>query len=93
VKQALNSPLYRVETRDVIAKVFRLSDGATDLSDLIVPVLAMAVPVLGVVVIALVSGRRLSGSCGGVGPDGRCSRCGKPAAEIPEPGSNRGPCD
>ena len=53
------------------------------MSDLLLPVVVMAVPVLAIVVLALVFGRRLKGSCGGVGPDGRCPRCGKPAAEMP----------
>ena len=53
------------------------------MSDLILPVLVMAVPVLAVVLLAVFFGRRLSGSCGGVGADGSCARCGKPAAEIP----------
>ena len=51
-------------------------------SDLFLPVLIMAVPVMVIVLLALVSGRKLSGSCGGVGPDGACTRCGKPADQI-----------
>ena len=50
------------------------------MSDLILPVLAMAAPVLIVAALALLSGRSLSGSCGGIGSDGKCSRCGKSAA-------------
>ena len=50
------------------------------MTDLLVPVLGMAVPVLLVVLLTLVSGRKLSGSCGGVGPDGKCSRCFSPQA-------------
>lgn len=51
--------------------------------DYVLPVLILTVPVLAVVLLAVAFGRRLSGSCGGVGPDGRCSRCGRPAAEMP----------
>jgi hypothetical protein len=40
--------------------------------------LVFSVPILAIVVLAI-SGRRLSGSCGGMSPDGSCSRCGKPA--------------
>ncbi len=54
------------------------------MSEFLVPVLIFALPVLVVVAIAVVSGRRLKGSCGGVSADGSCSRCGKPAAEMPE---------
>ena len=54
------------------------------MSDLLLPIVVMAVPVLAIVVLAVVFGRRLQGSCGGVGPDGTCPRCGKTAAEIPE---------
>lgn len=51
--------------------------------EFLVPILVFAVPVLAVVGLALVSGKKLRGSCGGVAPDGSCSRCGKPAAEMP----------
>lgn len=57
--------------------------------DLILPILLFMVPVLVIVVLATAFNRRLSGSCGGVGPDGGCSRCGKPAAEMP---SDAGRC-
>ncbi len=52
------------------------------MSDFLIPILVFAVPVMAVVTVALLSGRRLQGSCGGVGPDGSCPRCGKPAAEM-----------
>jgi hypothetical protein len=55
-------------------------------TNFLLPILVFSVPVLAVVVLAL-SGRRLSGSCGGVGPDGSCSRCGKPAEQMPPAGS------
>ena len=58
--------------------------------DLIVPVLGMAIPVLVVVSLAVLFGRKLSGSCGGVGADGKCSRCGKPEAEMPGPATGGG---
>jgi hypothetical protein len=45
----------------------------------LVPIVVFTVPVLAIVALAL-AGRRLSGSCGGVGPDGSCQRCGKTAA-------------
>jgi hypothetical protein len=35
-------------------------------------------------VLLAVGGRKLSGSCGGMNPDGSCQRCGKQAGE-PEP--------
>ncbi|MCB9870499.1 MAG: hypothetical protein H6837_11630 [Planctomycetes bacterium] len=60
--------------------------------EILVPVLIFVIPVMAVVVLTLVSGRRLQGSCGGVGPDGSCTRCGKPAAEIPA-GRDRSACE
>lgn len=60
--------------------------------DYVLPVLILTVPVLAVVLLALAFGRRLSGSCGGVGADGRCSRCGKPAAEMPARKERRESC-
>ena len=58
--------------------------------DLLLPILLFMLPVLVIVVLAMAFNRRLSGSCGGVGPDGGCSRCGKPASEMPaDPGSCR----
>jgi hypothetical protein len=56
-------------------------------SEILVPILVFTLPVMAVVVFALVSGRRLKGSCGGASPDGSCSRCGKPAAEMPGRGT------
>jgi len=53
--------------------------------EFLLPILVFLVPVLAVVALALFFGRRLSGSCGGVGADGSCARCGKPAAEMPNP--------
>jgi len=60
-------------------------------SDFLLPILVFSVPVLAIVVLAL-SGRRLSGSCGGAGPDGRCRTCGKAADAMPPAGSSRGSC-
>lgn len=51
--------------------------------DFLIPILVFSVPVMAVVVLALVTGKKLKGSCGGVSPDGKCSVCGKPAAEMP----------
>jgi hypothetical protein len=59
-------------------------------SDFLLPILVFTVPVLGIVVLAL-TGRRLKGSCGGVGPDGSCARCGKPADAMPLPGERNCP--
>ncbi len=50
------------------------------MSNYLLPVLVFSVPVLAIVLLAM-SGRGLKGSCGGVGPDGSCSRCGKTAAD------------
>lgn len=61
------------------------------MSDFLLPLLIFTIPVLLIVGLALVLGRRLGGSCGGVGPDGRCGRCGKPAEEIP-PAESRKSC-
>jgi hypothetical protein len=58
--------------------------------EFLLPILVFLVPVLAVVALALLFGRRLGGSCGGVGPDGTCVRCGKPAAEIPKLASRDG---
>ena len=52
--------------------------------EFLLPILVFLVPVLAVVALALFFVLRLRGSCGGVGQDGRCVRCGKPAAEIPK---------
>jgi hypothetical protein len=52
-------------------------------SQYLLPILVLTVPVLAIVVLALAFGRRLGGSCGGVGADGRCTRCGKPGDEMP----------
>ncbi len=62
------------------------------MSDLILPVLGMTVPVLVIVCLALLSGRALSGSCGGVGADGKCTRCGKPATEMKKLRTSRSEC-
>jgi hypothetical protein len=51
-------------------------------SEILLPILVFTVPILAIVFLAL-SGRKLSGSCGGVGPDGRCARCGKAADAMP----------
>jgi len=37
--------------------------------------------VLAIVLLAL-GGRRLSGSCGGMNPDGSCQRCGKTGGDA-----------
>lgn len=60
------------------------------MADFLLPIVVFSVPVLAVVVLAL-TGRRLSGSCGGMQPDGRCGRCGKTAETMPPPGE-RGAC-
>jgi hypothetical protein len=57
----------------------------------LLPIVLLAVPVLVVVGLAVLFGRRLSGSCGGASPDGSCSRCGKPAEALPD-GARRGSC-
>lgn len=44
----------------------------------LLPILVISIPVLAIVALAL-GGRRLSGSCGGMNPDGSCQRCGKTA--------------
>ena len=49
----------------------------------LLPILVITVPVLAIAFLAL-QGRSLAGSCGGMNPDGSCSRCGKAAGE-PEP--------
>lgn len=58
------------------------------MSAFLLPILVISVPVLAIAVLAM-GGRRLAGSCGGMNPDGSCSRCGKAAGE-PEPD---GACD
>jgi hypothetical protein len=55
----------------------------------LLPIVVCSVPVLAIVVFAL-AGRRLSGSCGGAGPDGSCTRCGKPAGAGAT--DTNGPC-
>jgi hypothetical protein len=39
-------------------------------------------PVLLIVGLAVLFNRRLSASCGGLSPDGRCGRCGRTGEEI-----------
>jgi hypothetical protein len=51
-------------------------------SNLLLPILVFSVPVLAIVLLAM-SGRRLSGSCGGMSKDGNCARCGRTAADGP----------
>ncbi len=53
------------------------------MTQFLLPILLFLVPVLAVVLLATKFGRQLKGSCGGVGADGRCTRCGKPAADVP----------
>jgi hypothetical protein len=69
----------------------RFSAPGPSVSSYLLPILVFTVPVLAVVALAL-SGRKLSGSCGGVGPDGTCSRCGREAAEMPTRGRQDGAC-
>ncbi|MEQ1634580.1 MAG: hypothetical protein ABL997_19530 [Planctomycetota bacterium] len=49
------------------------------MSNILLPILVFSLPVLAIVLLAL-SGRKLSGSCGGMNKDGSCSRCGKTAS-------------
>jgi hypothetical protein len=50
-------------------------------STVLLPILVFTVPVLAIVLLAL-GGRRLSGSCGGMNPDGSCQRCGKTGGDA-----------
>ena len=59
------------------------------MTQILLPIVLFTVPVLVIVLLATALGRRLSGSCGGVGADGSCTRCGKPAAEMPGSGDAR----
>lgn len=61
----------------------------------LLPIVLFAVPVLVVVALALLFNRRLTGSCGGVGPDGSCTRCGKTVDPQVAglTGARRGDCD
>ena len=60
--------------------------------DYLLPIVLFLLPVMLVIALTAGRGKELSGSCGGVGPDGRCGRCGKPAAEIPARKSDSEPC-
>jgi len=62
-------------------------DPFPNVSTVLLPILVITVPVLAIVFLAL-AGRRLSGSCGGMSPDGSCQRCGKP----PGPAAPERPC-
>lgn len=59
------------------------------MTQILLPIVLFTVPVLVIVLLAIAYGRRLSGSCGGVGGDGSCTRCGRPAAEMPRSGDPR----
>jgi hypothetical protein len=50
----------------------------------LLPILVLLVPVMAVVFLALRFDRKLAGSCGGVGADGRCTKCGRESSEMPE---------
>jgi hypothetical protein len=54
------------------------------LTSVFLPILVITIPVLAIVLLA-VAGRRLSGSCGGMSPDGSCQRCGKTVDEPEAP--------
>ena len=56
-------------------------------SNLLLPILVFSIPVLAIVLLAL-SGRRLSGSCGGMNKDGSCNRCGRTAQDGPASDGN-----
>ncbi|HEU4418253.1 MAG TPA: hypothetical protein VFT55_04900 [Planctomycetota bacterium] len=47
------------------------------MTTVLLPILVFTIPVLAIVFLAL-GGRRLSGSCGAMSPDGSCQRCGRP---------------
>jgi len=81
-------PLARVESRPTLASLSTRLAAQFAVFEFLLPILVFLLPVLAVVAVALFCGRRLSGSCGGVGADGTCARCGRPAAEIVPPGSD-----
>ena len=60
------------------------------MSNLLLAIAVISVPVLGIVVLAL-SGRRLTRSCG-VEPDGSCRRCGRSAEEAKAGGAPQRSC-
>lgn len=59
------------------------------MTSVLLPILVFTVPVLAIVFLAM-GGKRLSGSCGGMNPDGSCKRCGKPANAADGAGSDAG---
>jgi len=50
--------------------------------DLLLAVAAFTVPVLVLVGLSLLFRKRLSGTCGTLGPDGRCGACGRGPDEM-----------
>ena len=52
----------------------------------LLPILVITLPVLAIAVLAT-KGMRLSGSCGGMNPDGSCQRCGKPVSDSDSEGA------
>ena len=52
--------------------------------DFLLPIMVFSLPVFAIVGLAM-AGKKLSKSCGGVGPDGGCRRCGEPPAGCPQP--------
>jgi hypothetical protein len=59
-------------------------------TEILLPIVLFTVPVLVIVLLATAFGRRLKGSCGGMAPDGTCSRCGRTAEEMPPAGRTGG---
>lgn len=55
--------------------------------DFLLPILLFMAPVLAVVLLATLFGRRLRGSCGGADGAGSCSFCGKSADEMEKAGA------
>ncbi len=72
-----------LETAWSPARLTARNPGIRPVFDFVLPILMMAVPVFLIVTLALLFGRRLSGSCGGMA-DGSCGKCGRSGDEVHE---------
>jgi len=76
--------VFPFASRSIVANLLAQKSERGPVSNLLLPILVFSIPVMAIVLLAL-SGRRLSGSCGGMNKDGNCNRCGRTAQDGPAP--------